>query len=98
VRASIFFLGQPNFSDDADCIDEAAYALAPALGNSVVDPGLAAPFLTLTPDFRPLSGSPASTGGPIPITGFFDPTLTYTGGAPIEGNVVPWFTGWTVGW
>ncbi len=98
VRASIFFQGQPNFSDDVDCIDEAAYALTPSLGNIVTNPGLAAPFLTLTPDFRPMPGSAASTGGPIPITGFFDPTLTYTGGAPIEGNVVPWFTGWTVGW
>ena len=98
VKASIFFLGTPNFSSDSDCIDEAAWAQQPALGNQVIDPGLANPFLTLTPDFGPLSGSAASVGSPVPITGWFDPTLTYIGGAPVTGNVVPWFTGWTVGW
>ncbi len=65
-------------------------------------PGLVAPGSTLSPDLRPLSGSPAATLGSSPISDpFFDPAQTWAGAvAPAalgRGNI-PWYAGWTVGW
>lgn len=98
VQRTLFADGNPDFSNDADCVDEAAYALAPARANLQVAPGLAAPFLTLTPDFRPRPGSAAALAIPPPGSGFFDPAENWYGGTPVESNVVPWFTGWTTGY
>ncbi|MEO8295186.1 MAG: hypothetical protein ABI613_06690 [Gemmatimonadota bacterium] len=102
VAHSIFF-GSPNdFSSDADCVDESAYALAPSLGNRVIDPALESISSTMTPDFRPLPGSPALTGFATPPSdGFFDLSANYIGAvAPATAlmNNIPWFSGWTRGW
>ena len=68
----------------------------------MVDPGLVAPANTLTPDTRPLVGSPATSGGvPPPSNFFFDVTVTYLGAAePANASRtnVPWYAGWSRGW
>jgi hypothetical protein len=99
---SIFFGGTPDFSADADCIDEAAYATAPALQNRVIDPALVAATNTLTPDLRPTPGSAPTTGFMVPPSNlFFDLTPTYLGAtepANGTGTNIPWYAGWTRGW
>src|SRR5262249_12137349 len=102
VSTSVFFGGTPDFSGDADCIDEAAYGTNPARGNLLSNPLLLAPFNTLTPDLRPGPGSPASLGGVgAPANGFFVTALPYIGAvAPANGSAsnIPWYAGWTRGW
>jgi hypothetical protein len=102
VAASIFSGGSPDFEADADCLDETAYATAPALANRVTDPELIAPQLTRTPDYRPRPASAAASGGATPpANGFFDVTATYVGAvAPADASQarVPWYAGWTRGW
>jgi hypothetical protein len=102
VGGSIFWLGNPNFSDDPDCIDEAAFATAASRVNRVVDPELVAPFATSAPDFRPGTASPAGAGAlPPPSNLFFDVAPAYVGAvAPsvATGSNIPWYSGWAVGW
>jgi hypothetical protein len=102
VENSIFFGGNPDFAADSDCIDESAYALDPALANRVIDPGLIAPGLMVSPDFRPQPGSPALSGFSVPPSdGFFDLTAGYVGAvgpANATGSNIPWYAGWTRGW
>lgn len=99
---NIFFGNVPDFATDADCLDESGYALSPLLQNRVVAAGLNAPANTLTPDTRPLPGSPALTGVvPPPSNLFFDLTVTYLGAAEpanATGTNIPWYAGWTRGW
>jgi hypothetical protein len=99
---NIFFGGSPDYSSDADCIDEAAYASAAALVNRVTDPVLIAATNTLTPDFRPTPGSAPTTGSVTPPSNlFFDLTPTFLGitePANGTGTNIPWYTGWTRGW
>ena len=99
---NIFFGGTPDYATDADCIDEAAYASAPALFNRVIDPGLVAATNTLTPDLRPTPGSPPTSGSVMPPSNlFFDLTPTFLGitdPANGTGTNIPWYTGWTRGW
>ena len=102
LRHTIFFANTPDFDGDADCVDEAAFAGAAGLGNLSLDPGLIGPALTLTPDFRPLSGSAAATLDQPPIQDpYFDSTQRWAGAVPpanpAKGNI-PWYAGWTVGW
>ncbi|MDZ4862490.1 MAG: hypothetical protein SGJ01_03515 [Gemmatimonadota bacterium] len=99
---SIFFAGTPDYATDADCIDESAYAGAPALFNRITDPGLVAAMNTLTPDLRPTAGSAATTGFVTPPSNlFFDLTPTFLGiTEPVNGTGtnIPWYAGWTRGW
>lgn len=99
VESSIFFLGNPNYAADADCVDESAYASAPDRANRIIDPGLAAPFVTVTADLRPLPGAAALAGAvAVPNDGFFDPSATYVGAVPAAnatGSNIPWYAGWT---
>lgn len=100
VTGAIFFGSPRDFSDDADCVDEAAYALLPARANRVADPLLAQPFLTASPDLRLLTGSPALTGYVAPPTdGFFDQSSPFVGavGTAGSGAAIPWYAGWTRG-
>jgi hypothetical protein len=102
IESSIFFNGAPDFSDDDDCADEAAFALDPARGNRVVDPALISAASTATPDFRPAVGSPALQGYALPpADGFFDLSAVFVGavaGAELTGGNIPWYAGWTRGW
>jgi hypothetical protein len=102
IESSIFFNGAPDFSDDDDCADEPAFALAPARGNRVVDPALISAASTATPDFRPTVGSPALQGYALPVAdGFFDLSAVFVGavaGAELTGGNIPWYAGWTRGW
>lgn len=99
---NITFQGDPDFSGDSDCLDEAAYAAEPALANRTIDPGLRAPFNTLSPDTRPLLGGPPASGAVAPPQNFFfDITVTYIGAVPVSnllGTDIPWYAGWTRGW
>jgi hypothetical protein len=98
VQGSIAFGGSPLFGPGGGCLDEGAYFTRPELGNALVDPQLVNPFSTRAPDWRPGPSSPAVSGLVPPLDGFFDPLSPYTGGARPLSSVVPWFTGWTVGW
>ncbi len=102
IENSVFFSGNPDFSADADCVDEAAYATDPARSNRVLDPGLLAPFFTLSSDLRPAPGSPVLSGAiQPPSDGFLDTTPNYLGAVPaanLFGTNIPWYTGWTRGW
>jgi len=102
VAASVFFGNGTDFSGDADCVDEAAFALDPARGNRVANPALIAPQATLTPDLRPSATSPLLTGWVIPpADGFLDQTPTWIGAvapANLFGSNVPWYAGWTRGY
>ncbi len=99
---NIVFGNAPDYATDADCLDEAAYAGAPALQNRIVDPGLVAPGNTLTPDTRPDAGTPPLTGAAVPPSNlFFDLTADYLGAAPPANATrtnVPWYAGWSRGW
>lgn len=99
---SIFFGNAPNFAVDADCLDEVAYATTPVLQNREVDPALVAGANTLTPDTRPLPGSPAESGAVAPPSNlFFDLTPTWIGAAEPANATrtnVPWYAGWSRGW
>jgi hypothetical protein len=99
---NLVFGNTPDFSADADCIDEVAYGTSPALQNRLIAPGLNAATNTLTPDTRPLPGSPATTGVVMPPSNlFFDVTVTYLGAAEpanATGTNIPWYAGWTRGW
>ncbi len=102
IDHAIFFGGTPDFSDDTDCIDEAAYAQLPARSNRQIDPGLLGPFVSQSPDLRPTAVGAAAAGGLAPPSdGFFDVTNTWLGAVPPAGlgsTVIPWYAGWTVGW
>jgi hypothetical protein len=103
VHHDIFFGSNPDYSSDADCVDEDAYANAPARANRLVDPALVAGTSTVTPDLRPAPGSPAQSGFTfMPPNGFFDTSLEYVGAAqPVSstgGGNIPWYAGWTRGW
>jgi hypothetical protein len=99
---NITFQGHPEYSDDVDCLDESAWAATPALLNRIVDPGLIAPFNTLTPDTRPIRGSAPETGAIAPPQNFFfDLTAMYIGALKVSSslrNEIPWYAGWTRGW
>jgi hypothetical protein len=99
---NLAFGSTPNYSADADCFDESGYATTPLLLNREVDPGLVAPASTLTPDTRPLVGSPATSGAVAPPSNFFfDVTVTYLGAAEPANSSrtnVPWYAGWSRGW
>lgn len=100
VEHSIFFGSPEDFSGDADALDESGYALTAALANRVTDPGLLAPFNTLTPDLRHDASAPPNTGYVTPPVGFFDLTAAYVGAvAPANGprSNAPWYAGWTRG-
>jgi hypothetical protein len=100
VTGAIFFGSPRDFSDDADCVDEAAYALSPARANRVTDPLLVQPFTTASPDLRLLGGSPALVGHVLPpVDGFFDLSSPFVGavGAAGSGTLIPWYAGWTRG-
>jgi len=101
VGRGVFFQNQPDFSTDADCIDEVAYAQDPTQMIQVADPQLLAPNIAASPDFRPRFGSPAENGVAPPADGFFNPNVSHIGAvAPanlIQSNI-PWYAGWIVGW
>jgi len=101
IDHSVFFDGHPNFSSDADCIDEDAYANDPSRANRVVDPGLLAPYVTSTADVRPGSSSPLMNGAVLPPSdGFFDLSANYIGAvapANLTGTNIPWYAGWSIG-
>jgi hypothetical protein len=102
----IFFNNNPNFADDPG---EGAFTTKQfAEQNSSIvvrDPMLRGPYDTTSPDYRPLSDSPAVTGELAvslpPNDGFFEPAR-FIGGisnerdpnpdAPYLGN---WLAGWT---
>lgn len=99
---NITFTSTPDYASDSDCLDEAVWAATPTLLNRTVDPGLIAPLNTLTPDTRPLSGSPAETGSVAPPQNFFfDLTAMYVGAVKVSNTLrsdIPWYAGWTRGW
>lgn len=99
---SVFFMSNPDFAADPDCIDESAYALDPLRLNRVLDPLLMEPFGTRSPDFRPATTSPLSNGYAVPPNdGFFVPATAFIGAMPpanVTMNVIPWYPGWTRGW
>jgi hypothetical protein len=102
VHHAIFFGNTPDFSADTDCVDEPAYATAPARANRLLDPQLIAPSSTATPDLRPAPTSPAQIGyAMMPADGFFDTSVQYVGAvglASFAGGNIPWYVGWTRGW
>jgi hypothetical protein len=102
VHHGIFFGNSPDLSGDADCVDEAAYATAPARANRLLDPQLTAPTSTATPDLRPAATSPAQIGyAMMPPDGFFDTSVQFVGAvglASVTGSNIPWYVGWTRGW
>ncbi len=59
--------------------------------NRSVDPMLTAPFDLDAPDFTPMAGSPALTGGDTPPGGFFDASATFVGAIGTDN----WLAGWT---
>jgi hypothetical protein len=102
----IFFDNNPNFADDPGEGPFTTKEFAERNSTIVVmDPMLRGPFDLTSPDFRPLSESPAVTGElPVmlpPNDGFFEPAR-FIGGisnerdpnpdAPYLGN---WLAGWT---
>ena len=102
IEHSVFWANAPDFDADADCVDEARLAQTAGLGNVSADPGLIAPDLTLTPDFRPLQGMAAAAMGAPPVADpFFNAGESWAGAVtpanPARGNI-PWYAGWTVGW
>lgn len=101
IDHSVFFGGNPDFSSDADCLDEEAYATGPSLANQVVEPGLLAPFVTRTADLRPGTSSPLLSAAVLPPSdGFFDLSANYIGAvgpANLTGTNIPWYAGWSIG-
>jgi hypothetical protein len=101
ILSSVFFANATDFSTDADCIDEVAFALDPPRSNRVIDPALLAPFLTASPDLRPGPGSPLLTSFTVPpADGFMDQNASYVGAvepANVFRSNVPWYAGWTRG-
>ena len=103
VKNSIFFknpmaawqnVRPSNLADGgvpADNFDEEMALLAPSLNNRQVDPLLSSASVVTAPVFKPLTDSPALTGGATPPDdGFFDVTATFVGAV---GS-----TDWTAGW
>ena len=76
-----------------DAFDEAMALQAPSLANRSIDPLLTQATALTTPVFKPLSDSPAFTGGAQPPDdGFFDSSATFVGAV---GAAADWTTGWT---
>lgn len=104
VKNSIFFknpmagwqnVRPSNLADGgvaADNFDEEMALMAPSLSNRNIDPLLPMGTAVLNPVFKPLTDSPALTGGATPPNdGFFDPSATFVGA--IGAN--DWTAGWT---
>lgn len=76
-------------------LDEAVGLQYPGYANREVDPQLtqvALPAAETAPNFMPMAGSPALTGGATPPNdGFFDPTATFVGAV----GATDWTQGWT---
>lgn len=97
VSSGIFFGNAANYSTDADCVDEVAFATDPIRANDALDPLLIDPTFLLSPDLRPNGGSPAGTAVTPPADGFFDPTRIFRGAVPLAGATranIPWYAGW----
>jgi hypothetical protein len=94
VQNSIIFGNGNNFDTDSDGIDEQAIIMQAGWNNRAVDPGLVAPFNRTAPDFRPATGSAATSGFASPPAGdpFFS-TVDFVGGVAPGGT--PWYQGWT---
>lgn len=73
-------------------IDEASYMTNAAWSNRFVDPGLpAARNAKTAPNWKPMAGAAALTGGATPPSdGFFDATATFVGAVGADD--------WTLGW
>lgn len=73
-------------------IDESSYMTNAAWSNRFVDPGLpAARNAKTAPDWKPMAGAAALTGGATPPSdGFFDATATFVGAVGSDD--------WTLGW
>ncbi len=73
-------------------IDEASYMTNAAWSNRFVDPGLPVARNNKTaPNWKPMAGAAALTGGATPPSdGFFDATATFVGAVGAED--------WTLGW
>ena len=86
---------------------EAALFLEPGAGNAVVTDPMAVSGLlkgalsAFLPDFRATPGGAASMSGAAPpADGFFDPSASFVGGAPVAAVAtpnLPWYSGWSRG-
>ena len=104
VKNSIFFknpmaawqnVRPSNLADGgvpADNFDEEMALLAPSLNNRQVDQLLSSASVVTAPVFKPLTDSPALTGGATPPgDGFFDVSATFVGAV----GTTDWTAGWT---
>lgn len=104
VKNSIFFknpmaawqnVPAANLADGgvaADNFNEEMSLLTPSLNNRQVDPLLPSATVVTAPVFKPLTDSPALTGGATPPgDGFFDVTATFVGAV----GATDWTAGWT---
>lgn len=94
LQNSIIFSNAANFDTDSDGIDEAAIFNTAGWNNRSVDPGLADPFNRTAPDFRPSSGSAATTGAAsVPTGDSFFSTVDFVGA--VGPGADEWYKGWT---
>jgi fibronectin type 3 domain-containing protein len=98
VTSSIFNSnGSANFVDDGadDSFNVQDWAMSASRNNSTEDPILRAPYSLTSPDYAPLTGSPATSGvvsvTAPPADGFFE-AVDYIGAMDPDEN---WIAGWT---
>jgi hypothetical protein len=98
VKNSIFFdnVGAdgnwPAPQATADIVEKTIFMNAAWNNRDTVDPMLADPTNLSAPNFKPMAGSPALTGGAAaPNDGFFDPSATFVGAIGADD----WTAGWT---
>ncbi len=77
-------------SNDANCMDEAAYFSASGEMNNFADPQLEDALNLTAPNFAPKAGSPVLSGGETPPSGF-DSSATFVGAI----GATDWTAGWT---
>lgn len=94
VLANSIFHQVGELYDSDDDTAEATCAAEPTWAAiRTTDPGLVAPYNRSAPDFRPATGSAATTGfAAVPDNGFFD-AVDFVGGVAPGGT--PWYSGWT---
>jgi ABC-type branched-subunit amino acid transport system substrate-binding protein len=90
ISRSIFSCAAPFKDSGSEPYPVSSFVMTLNEGNLLADPLLTAPYSPTAPDFRPMAGSPAMTGGVVPNDPFFD-NVTFRGGVDPAND-------WTVGW
>ena len=98
VKNSIFFDNAgadgnwPAPQATGDIVEKTIFTNAAWNNRDAVDPMLTDPSNLAAPSFKPMTGSPALTGGAVaPNDGFFDPAATFVGAVGADD----WTAGWT---